>query len=609
MLMLGAMIASAPLDVLIDRFMPDDMFYYLQPARNVACTGFSSFDGIHFTNGYQPLWFLILTPIFFIFPEGGEAPVRIALFMQLVLSIMASVRLFRTLARMTNPLAAGCAMVMWVVAFQRTMLNGLETALLMFVYSLLLESYQRLTEHETMTPRRLLILGALAGAAFLARTDSLFLAAALGIQLIFTGATPRRFRFPSILPVILWYGIPLSLIVGSYLMCNLVATGHLMPVSGAAKVYHSAVARAAAIQSSGNAVHVYIDNILWAFTPSAQRGVAIGLLLPWILTFASMHPGLKTRLWLFRRLWPFLAGATASYLFYGIGFYGGFTQTQWYYGPVIFMACAGLAGASHLLDSLPVFRRFPGLSIIPFVAAAMGWLQLPVVISAVVLAIVSQVLFRDETPLSHGSTVMIRALVLAVGVLLIYTTRARFNSWLIAPLFITLACGTLIRAQLNQFAQIAIPAAMLTTACLIHGVNLAADIRRPPCYWNYHLFKGASWAHDHLPPGATIWSGSAGILGYFSGHTVVNTDGLCNSYDFLENVLKKGGLCDYYRKWDYAIDAFPAACGLAPMFPHGAFVDLPADTKPPAFADGSLTRQLAVFQMNESSALVVPITQ
>ncbi len=38
----------------------DDAFYYLIIARNFAQTGVPTFDGMHATNGFHPLWMLLL---------------------------------------------------------------------------------------------------------------------------------------------------------------------------------------------------------------------------------------------------------------------------------------------------------------------------------------------------------------------------------------------------------------------------------------------------------------------------------------------------------------------------------------------------------------------
>ena len=43
----------------------DDSFYYGGIARELATTGSSSFDGLHPTNGYHPLWLWLQTPVAF----------------------------------------------------------------------------------------------------------------------------------------------------------------------------------------------------------------------------------------------------------------------------------------------------------------------------------------------------------------------------------------------------------------------------------------------------------------------------------------------------------------------------------------------------------------
>jgi hypothetical protein len=56
-------LAVTPVDHLRDivDFIYDDGYYYLAVAANLAETGHSTFDGISATNGYQPLWLLLLT--------------------------------------------------------------------------------------------------------------------------------------------------------------------------------------------------------------------------------------------------------------------------------------------------------------------------------------------------------------------------------------------------------------------------------------------------------------------------------------------------------------------------------------------------------------------
>ena len=58
------LVALQDLNTLLALNIPDDAFYYFKIAENVASGRGSSFDGFQPTNGYQPLWLCLLTPLF-----------------------------------------------------------------------------------------------------------------------------------------------------------------------------------------------------------------------------------------------------------------------------------------------------------------------------------------------------------------------------------------------------------------------------------------------------------------------------------------------------------------------------------------------------------------
>src|SRR4029450_1725379 len=59
----------------------DDGYYYFQIARNAARGAGLTFDGIHATNGFRPLWLLLQVPLFRVF-SGDLAPLSAVLFLQ-----------------------------------------------------------------------------------------------------------------------------------------------------------------------------------------------------------------------------------------------------------------------------------------------------------------------------------------------------------------------------------------------------------------------------------------------------------------------------------------------------------------------------------------------
>ena len=57
-------VALLPNDILVMYIFPDDAYYYFEIAKNVARKGIVSFDTLNQTNGFQPLWLLLLLPLY-----------------------------------------------------------------------------------------------------------------------------------------------------------------------------------------------------------------------------------------------------------------------------------------------------------------------------------------------------------------------------------------------------------------------------------------------------------------------------------------------------------------------------------------------------------------
>ncbi len=66
---------SATLETVLRTF-EDDAFYYLTIARRIAAGEGSTYDGIHATNGYHPLWCFALVPLMGVFGDQPEQAVR-----------------------------------------------------------------------------------------------------------------------------------------------------------------------------------------------------------------------------------------------------------------------------------------------------------------------------------------------------------------------------------------------------------------------------------------------------------------------------------------------------------------------------------------------------
>jgi len=85
----------------------DDAYYYFGVARNLAAGHGSTFDGIHSTNGYHPLWCWLLVPVFALVDDPGRA-VRVIGAVWFVLAAVAPCALWWALRPRTG--ASGAVM-------------------------------------------------------------------------------------------------------------------------------------------------------------------------------------------------------------------------------------------------------------------------------------------------------------------------------------------------------------------------------------------------------------------------------------------------------------------------------------------------------------------
>ncbi len=155
-------------------FLYDDSFYAFQIAHHIAQGVGPTFDGVHLTNGFQPLYVAILVPIFLVTGDNPSLPVHLALVLSALLTVATAYLVYRLVARRARESAALIAAGAWAFSpiVMRQAANGLETALAVFMLALTTVYYVERVRPVTDAPRRRFVtIGALLGAAFLARAD------------------------------------------------------------------------------------------------------------------------------------------------------------------------------------------------------------------------------------------------------------------------------------------------------------------------------------------------------------------------------------------------------------------------------------------------------
>ena len=201
-------------------FTRDDAYYYFKVAQNISEGRGSTFDGINPTNGYHPLWMLICVPIFALARFDLILPLRVLLLVMSGLSVATAILLYRLIGRVFAPAMGAIAALFWVFSFDVLAIvyqHGLETGIAAFFIVLLiykLYEFDRSWRVQEVSKRQILTLGIIAALAMFSRLDLVFLAAIVGLWVVFRGH-PLRFFLP----------LDIAAIVASALLALTIRTG------------------------------------------------------------------------------------------------------------------------------------------------------------------------------------------------------------------------------------------------------------------------------------------------------------------------------------------------------------------------------------------------
>ena len=223
---------TRPLEYLLTNVFPDDAFYYFEIARHIALGLGSTFDGFSTTNGYHPLWMLVLVPLFSTFGAdvGALEPIRAALLLSVALNAATAGLVWLILGRFTsNVFVRSLGLAIWSLNpfFLYEGINGLETSLSLFFVALLFWQalrIEKMAQGSTLGAvplRQLVILGLIGGLSILARLDTMVYVAAILLWLLLKDFTWRGFRRTVIA------GLAVTLFVVPWLVWNITNFGML----------------------------------------------------------------------------------------------------------------------------------------------------------------------------------------------------------------------------------------------------------------------------------------------------------------------------------------------------------------------------------------------
>jgi hypothetical protein len=232
----------------------DDAFYYFQIARSVAGGAGFSFDGVHATSGFHPLWLFLLIPVFWLVP-GDVAPLRAVLLLEAALVAAAAATVFRALLPRVGRVVAVIAALLLIAqpGAPRLLRAGMEGALAVWLLAMAWSRWLDLRD-DTQAPLRCWWrLGSWCALFFLARLEG-----AVAVPILAALAWPRlredRRRGLAL-------AAPLALVATVYVAWTVAAFGTWGPVSALAKT-----------RLGGDA---------WTPPATARQGLTRFLYLPW----------------------------------------------------------------------------------------------------------------------------------------------------------------------------------------------------------------------------------------------------------------------------------------------------------------------------------------
>ncbi len=225
-----AYILYSPMTKLIP-LVADDSFYFIKIARNFVQGYGLTFDQINQTNGFQPLWFIMLIPLAYIGQSlSTEMFFRAVLVYQCLILLLSSTIINLTFWRQWSLPTIALVNTLIVISAPY-LLQGMESPAVLLVASLMLFWLSRRAMLSDFNNTDWLVLGLWMGALALARLDNIFI---LLVVAIFLLVAKNRFSIDYIKRVV-WFGLGVSVLLLPYILFNKYNFGDFMPISGKLK--------------------------------------------------------------------------------------------------------------------------------------------------------------------------------------------------------------------------------------------------------------------------------------------------------------------------------------------------------------------------------------
>ncbi len=468
-------------------FNNDDAFYYFQIAKNLAAGQFSTFDGgITRTNGYHPVWALLLTPFYWVFDsESALAGIK-AFEIMLVAGGVALIALAARLSRL-----------MWILLFaalpmlytHNHLYLGLEAAAVLFALGAFLLALSLFAGNPA---RWSLLLAAIAFIQPWVRLELLAVSLTATAAVALIGWLRMRHGMSMKLPpqsvplprtLVPFIGACLGGLI--YFAYNRLVFGGFVPVSGAVKAAWSQFC----FEGEVERLPALTQTLYWS---NCLEGISV---MQNLQNFLQVRISTDFVLPLTDTLLAALEICAYALLVWWFSRRSD-DKSDWLF--LIFLVGVASLAAGHLAkfsqSVLTVHTNW----------GRAGWYFVPAYLMMALIVPIR----------CYVAIYMIRRFVEPR-----WETAAR----VLKPAVVAVAVLALIPYD--------------SIVASFEYVDWKTDYKQGSSVWDMSRYLGVTQVMNHvLPEDAVVGSWDSGRIGYFSSFPVVNLDGLVNSYDYLDAV-------------------------------------------------------------------------
>ena len=210
----------------------DDAMYYLKLAQNFSELHKFTYDGVTLTNGFHPLWQIVLLPVYMLIHDPSFAVTAVfwLVFAICCLSLLILYDIGRRLEFTLAGLFTGTFILFTNLVSFTLMYSLLESAITLFAYLLCIRYSLEAGETKYSDFKPAFLMGLFMGFCCLARIDSFLLPVAFGITLTYR-VLRRRISLPAFFKCCAGSLIGVSIVFLPYLLINYAVFGRLMTVS------------------------------------------------------------------------------------------------------------------------------------------------------------------------------------------------------------------------------------------------------------------------------------------------------------------------------------------------------------------------------------------